>query len=102
VLFDSPPVLPLSDAAILGSLCTGVLYVIRAEHTRTELVLSGKEKLERIGLPVLGVVLTQLRSAIPGYYSNKYYTSSRDNGHHPGRSNGHIRKGEFTGEATPH
>jgi capsular exopolysaccharide synthesis family protein len=58
VLFDSPPVLAATDAALLGAKIDGVLLVIRAGHTRREHATRARQELERVHVRVLGAVLT--------------------------------------------
>lgn len=58
VLFDSPPVLAASDAALLGSKLDGVLLVVTAGHTRRDHVVRAKRALERINVRLIGSVLT--------------------------------------------
>lgn len=69
VLFDSPPVLAATDAAVLGSKLDGVLLVVRAGHTRREHTLRAREALERVGVRVLGAALTNApREDTSSYY----------------------------------
>jgi capsular exopolysaccharide synthesis family protein len=58
VLFDSPPVLAASDAALLGSKLDGVLLVVTAGHTRRDHVVRAKRALARINVRLIGSVLT--------------------------------------------
>jgi capsular exopolysaccharide synthesis family protein len=58
VLFDSPPVLAATDAALLGVKLDGTLLVVRAGSTRREHTARAKEALERVHVRILGVVLT--------------------------------------------
>lgn len=58
VLFDSPPVLAASDAALLGSKVDGALLVIRAGHTRREHAARARQALQRVQVRLLGAVLT--------------------------------------------
>ena len=58
VLFDSPPVLAATDAALLGSKLDGVVLVVRAGHTRRDQVARARQALERVQVPLLGAVLT--------------------------------------------
>jgi non-specific protein-tyrosine kinase len=70
ILFDSPPVLAASDAALLGSKLDGVLLVIRAGHTRREHAARAREALERVHVRLIGAVLTNApRENLGGYYS---------------------------------
>lgn len=67
VLFDSPPVLAATDAALLGSRVDGVLLVIRAGATRRDHAQRAKLALERIHVRILGAVLTNAPRENTGY-----------------------------------
>ena len=58
VLFDAPPVLTATDAAILGTKVDGVLLVVQARHTSRDHVQQAKERLEKARVRVVGVALT--------------------------------------------
>jgi capsular exopolysaccharide synthesis family protein len=58
VIFDLPPVLAVSDAAVLGPKLDGVLLVIRAGSTRRDQAEQAKAALDRVHVPILGVALT--------------------------------------------
>jgi non-specific protein-tyrosine kinase len=60
VLFDAPPVLTATDAAILGTKVDGVLLVVQAKHTRRDHVQQAKERLEKARVRVVGVALTHV------------------------------------------
>ncbi|RME46344.1 MAG: polysaccharide biosynthesis tyrosine autokinase [Chloroflexi bacterium] len=86
IIFDSPPVLAVADATILGSLCSGVVLVVDAGRTRTEVIRRGKETLEQVGLKVLGVVLNKLTTRRGGgYYYYYYYSRDGTGGEERGR-----------------
>ena len=57
VLFDAPPVLAATDAALLASKVDGVLLVIQAGRTRREHALRARELLEKINVRLVGAVL---------------------------------------------
>lgn len=57
VLFDSPPVVAVTDAAVLATRMDGVLLVVRAGVTRRELARRAKAHLEQVNAPLIGVVL---------------------------------------------
>jgi len=57
VLFDTPPVLAVADAQILGSHCDGVIIVIRSHQTEKKDLVKTKELLVRSNVNVIGVVL---------------------------------------------
>jgi non-specific protein-tyrosine kinase len=58
VLFDSPPVLAATDAALLGIKTDGALLVVRAGKTRRDHTLRARETLERVHVRIVGAVLT--------------------------------------------
>ena len=57
VLIDAPPLLTTSDGADLALQADGVLLVVRAGRTSVGAARRSAELLERLGIPVLGVVL---------------------------------------------
>ncbi|MBL8160696.1 MAG: CpsD/CapB family tyrosine-protein kinase [Anaerolineae bacterium] len=58
VLFDSPPVLAATDAALLGSTLDGLLLVVRAGHTRRDHTARAQQTLERVHVRIVGAVLS--------------------------------------------
>ncbi|MBX3066804.1 MAG: CpsD/CapB family tyrosine-protein kinase [Anaerolineae bacterium] len=58
VLFDAPPVLAVTDTALLASKLDGVLLVMKAGKTRRDYAQRAKEALERIHVRIIGVALT--------------------------------------------
>ena len=61
VIFDSPPTVAVTDAAVLASLVDGVVVVIAKGATRRSLARRGDEALGRVGGRILGTVLNQMR-----------------------------------------
>ena len=70
VLFDAPPVIAVTDAAVLGAKVDGVLLVISAGKTRREHAERAKEMLEKANVRIVGAALTNAPkdSSIGGYY----------------------------------
>ncbi|HUW08444.1 MAG TPA: CpsD/CapB family tyrosine-protein kinase [Anaerolineae bacterium] len=58
VLFDTSPVVSVTDAAVLASKVDGVLLVVNAGRTRREHAQRAKAMLERVNARVVGAVLT--------------------------------------------
>ncbi len=87
VIFDSPPVVVVTDAAVLAAECDGAIQVIWAGHTSRKLIELGKEKIEAIGARITGVILNNVGTGRSGYYHYypryyKYYSSStKDDSH---------------------
>ncbi len=57
VLMDAPPLLPVTDAAILASVSGGALLVARHGTTRTEHLTAAAEALDQVNARLLGVVM---------------------------------------------
>jgi capsular exopolysaccharide synthesis family protein len=58
VIIDSPPALPVSDASVLATMCDGVLFVVRAGSTPSEVCARGCRELQ--DGHIIGVVLNGL------------------------------------------
>jgi capsular exopolysaccharide synthesis family protein len=57
VLFDAPPVVSVTDAAVLGTKVDGVLLVVHTGRTRREHAQRAKDVLERVHVRIVGAVL---------------------------------------------
>jgi len=73
VVFDTPPLMSVSDAAVLASQVDGVLLVISPGKVRGEIARRTKELLERVGTPVLGCVLNGVERGHGSYYYYYHY-----------------------------
>lgn len=68
VLFDTPPVLAVTDAKILANLCEGSLLVIKSGQTEIEKVQKVKEQLASAKGKLLGAVLNNRKMEKSQYY----------------------------------
>jgi non-specific protein-tyrosine kinase len=70
ILFDTPPVVAVTDAAVLATKVDGVLLVISAGKTRRENARTAVQRLEQIKARLVGTVLTnmQMVTGFKGYY----------------------------------
>jgi capsular exopolysaccharide synthesis family protein len=70
LLLDTPPIIAVTDAAVLAPQVDGVLLVINAGHTKRDLARRAKALLDKVGANTLGVVLNnaQLDSDYYKYY----------------------------------
>lgn len=57
VLFDTPPVVAVTDAAALAPRVDGVLLVLHAGHTRRDRAREARQLLEKVKANIVGVVL---------------------------------------------
>lgn len=69
ILFDSPPVLAVTDAALLGTRLDGVLLVVKAGQTRRDHAARARQTLERVQVRMIGAVLTNA----PGESAHGYF-----------------------------
>jgi capsular exopolysaccharide synthesis family protein len=75
LIFDSPPVMAVSDAAILASRLDGTLLVVDAGNTRRGALQRSKEALTSVGARLVGVVLNRFAER---RHSRYYYYYSAD------------------------
>ncbi|SHM59834.1 CpsD/CapB family tyrosine-protein kinase [Gracilibacillus kekensis] len=68
VLFDTPPVLAVTDAQILANICDGVVMVVRSNQTEYDAAIKAKELLEVGSAKLLGVVLNDREQKKGHYY----------------------------------
>jgi capsular exopolysaccharide synthesis family protein len=88
VLLDSPPLLAVTDAAVLATMVDGVILVIRTERTKRDAVRRALGHIRSVRGRLLGAVLNDvdLRSgAYYGSYGHYYYSYYGDEGERPRR-----------------
>ncbi|WP_428909818.1 CpsD/CapB family tyrosine-protein kinase [Niallia sp. Krafla_26] len=68
ILFDSPPVLAVTDGQILASKCDGTILVVSSGKTETEQAVKAKELLKASNSHILGVVLNSKKMENSNYY----------------------------------
>ncbi|MDE5053935.1 CpsD/CapB family tyrosine-protein kinase [Niallia taxi] len=68
IIFDTPPVLAVTDAQILGNLCQGSILVVSSGKTEKDSLLKTKDLLEVSNCRVLGVVLNNKKVDKNGSY----------------------------------
>lgn len=75
IIFDTPPILGLADAAIASTQTDGVIMVVRSGQTPKEAAQQAKKILESVNAKVLGVVLNAINEPNMkyGYYSYYQY-----------------------------
>jgi capsular exopolysaccharide synthesis family protein len=77
VLIDTPPMMQIPDARVLGRMADGVILVLRAGRTTRDAAVAARQRLAEDGTRVLGTILNDWnRKSSAGYYG--YY----HNGYH--------------------
>ncbi len=87
VLFDSPPIIGVSDASVLASISDGVVLLIQHRRNPESMVLRARQIIDGLKVPVIGVVLNQVPSGTGedyGYYTSNYSYYSHE-GSPPGQ-----------------
>ncbi len=75
VLFDSPPVLAVTDAMLLANQTGNVLWVVMAGKTRTETLRKARSALAQVETKLLGVALNCVERGKGNGYNDYYYYS---------------------------
>lgn len=68
IIIDSPPVQLVSDAVVLASMATGVVFVLKADATPFQLARHAIRALQRGGASIFGIVLNQADFRNEEYY----------------------------------
>jgi uncharacterized protein involved in exopolysaccharide biosynthesis/Mrp family chromosome partitioning ATPase len=74
ILIDTPPVLPVTDSAIVAAQADGVILVYQAGKVGRLVLKRAKTHLESARAKVWGVVLNDVQTEIAGYAYTHYYT----------------------------
>jgi capsular exopolysaccharide synthesis family protein len=72
VIIDTPPVLPVPDALIMGRWADGAVMAARYDASRLPLVERANRQLAAAGIPVLGVVVNGVRGQESSYGNYAY------------------------------
>ncbi len=83
VIVDTPPLLAVTDGAILAAEADGTLVVVRAGSTRSDQLSHAIATLNDVGAPLLGTVLTMIPTRGSGAYAYNYYYSGGHYGDAP-------------------
>jgi non-specific protein-tyrosine kinase len=103
VVFDSPPILVVTDAMVLGSRVDGVLLVTDSGQTHRRAVERATDELRRARATLLGVVLNRASERGGGYgygygyyYYHYHYRYQQDggDGQGPGAGDGSNGQGQ--------
>ncbi len=84
IIVDSPPVMLVTDAVVLGSRVDATVVVLRARKTRRDVAQQAARKLTDIGATLAGVVLNAMDATKQrggyyyGYYSRDTYGAGAD------------------------
>ncbi|WP_248705005.1 polysaccharide biosynthesis tyrosine autokinase [Curtobacterium sp. MWU13-2055] len=95
VLIDAPPLLPVTDAAVISKYTGGAIVVAAAGRTRKNEFTGAVRNLENIGSTMLGVVLTMTPNKGPDAYGYGNY------GAYYGKNEEHLEFGDSLRQDQP-
>lgn len=104
VLFDAPPLLPVTDAAILSKSASGAIVVVSAGKTHKNQLAGAVSALESVGAPIAGFVMTMMPTKGPdaygyGRYGGAYGYGIDDDGDTKAEKKERIRVGSAARKA---
>jgi polysaccharide biosynthesis transport protein len=71
ILFDTPPIVGVSDTRLLSSLVDGLVYIVSLNVAQKQIIDRGIDIISSIKTPVLGLAINRVENHHSGY--NKYY-----------------------------
>ncbi len=77
VIFDSPPIGLVTDAAILARSVDGTIVVAKGATTSKDALIRARRQLQGEGVNILGAILNDLDLNKPGGYGYNYYYYSK-------------------------
>lgn len=73
IFIDAPPIGIVTDAGIISTYTDGCIFVVGAGDADIEMAKVSKERLEKVGANILGVVLNKFEASGASGYYNYYY-----------------------------
>lgn len=71
IIYDTPPIIAVTDAAILGTKVDGCILVVNSGKTNYDAVIRAKSLMENVGARMLGAILNNVE--VGGMYGSYYY-----------------------------
>ena len=73
ILFDTPPILAVTDASIIGSYCGAALMVARFESCSLRQVMAASHRFELNGVDIKGIIFNAVEKKASSYYYDYGY-----------------------------
>jgi succinoglycan biosynthesis transport protein ExoP len=73
VVIDAPPVMPVTDAAVVANAAGGVLFVVGSEMTPRQNAVAAVDQLRGANAKFIGAVLNRVNVQRHSYYYSPYY-----------------------------
>lgn len=91
-LFDSPPMINIADARVMGRMADGVVLIVRSGVTTRDAATMAKQRLAEDGSTVLGAILNGWDAKSPGYSHYRDYYAGYN--HYYGPESERLQKKE--------
>ncbi|HWW84578.1 MAG TPA: CpsD/CapB family tyrosine-protein kinase, partial [Vicinamibacterales bacterium] len=89
VIIDTPPMVNIADARVLGRLGDALILVVRSGVTTRDAAQLARTRFAEDGTAVLGTILNFWNPKTPGYSYYKYYYAGYYHYYGSGNGNGH-------------
>ena len=76
VIFDTPPILAVTDASIIGSYCNLNMMVTRFDLSSSKEVLAAKKRFNLNGIDISGVIFNAIEKKASSYYYDDIFQYS--------------------------
>jgi capsular exopolysaccharide synthesis family protein len=78
ILLDTPPMMTIPDARLIGKMASAILLVVRAKKTTRDAAVAARMRLKEDGIKILGTILNDWnpkhsRGGYYGYYEGYYH-----------------------------
>ena len=73
IFIDAPPIGIVNDTGIISTYTDGCIFVVGAGEADAEMAKVSKDRLEKVGANILGVVLNKFEASGANGYYNYYY-----------------------------
>ncbi len=95
LIFDTPPILTVTDASIMASRVDGCIVVAQVGRTRRDTLVRAAENLKKTDATIFGVVLNRVEQRRAGY--DYYYYTSQYSYNYDGRGTARQRTTRLPG-----
>ncbi len=96
VIIDCPPILPVTDAAIVSTRADGALIVVHAGMTKRPHFNGTRDALKAVGTEILGVIINKIPNNVAGYeYGYRYGYSGYYGGYYRPRKSEPLELSEY-------
>jgi capsular exopolysaccharide synthesis family protein len=79
IVLDSPAIIPLTDASVLGSMVDGVISIVQAYRTPRRMVEHAQNLFKHVHAKIVGFILTQAEDYLPKYMYRYLHRDKLDN-----------------------